>query len=106
MKKKSPKRPVKRPKSKRSAKKSKQRSPYRIEVSGLKKNSLAKYGYSSSKGVRARHIALGKAVKAYGPHVVWNKLNVVGILNKNRSPTTSAVFIQDKNWVKLKFIKT
>lgn len=104
---KSPKRPGKRSKSKRrSPKKSKQRSPYRIDVSGLKKNSLAKYGYSSSKGVRSRHIALGKAVKAYGPHVVWKKLNVVGILNKNRSPTTSAIFIQDKNWIKLKFLKT
>lgn len=98
------------PKKSRSPKRStttttrlkKSRSP--IDVSGLKRHSLSKYGYSSKKPVRARHTALGKAVKAYGAHVVWNKLNLVGVLNKNRSPKTSDVFISDKNWIKLKFM--
>lgn len=71
-----------------------------MDTSKFKKNSLGKYGYKTSIGVSQRHAALEKAIKAYGAHSVWSKLNAVSILNKNRSPKTANVFTTDKNWVK------
>lgn len=87
---------------KRSVKKSvgKKRSPFRIDTSKLDKCSLSKYGYSTKVKLVERREALKKAVKAYGHEKVWKKLNLVGILNKNRSPSTSRVFVADKNWLK------
>lgn len=79
---------------------SKKRSPFRIDTSKLDKCSLSKYGYSSKVKLVERREALKKAVKAYGHEKVWKKLNLVGILNKNRSPATSRVFVADKNWLK------
>ena len=108
MKSKSPKRVQRSLKSKspkRVQRSLKSKSPNRIDVSSLKRQSLTKYGYSSKKSVKERQSALTKAVKHYGSEVVWKKLNVVGILNKNRSPQTSDIFNKDKNWLKLKFIK-
>ena len=78
----------------------KKRSPFRIDTSKLDKCSLSKYGYSSKVKLVERREALKKAVKAYGHEKVWKKLNLVGILNKNRSPATSRVFVADKNWLK------
>ena len=78
----------------------KKRSPFRIDTSKLDKLSLTKYGYSSKGKLTERREALKKAVKKYGHEKVWKKLNLVGILNKNRSPATSRVFIADKNWLK------
>jgi hypothetical protein len=71
-----------------------------MDTSKFKKNSLGKYGYKTSLNVTQRHTALEKAIKAYGAHSVWSKLNAVSILNKNRSPKTANVFTSDKNWVK------
>ena len=70
----------------------------------LKKNSLSKHGYSTKTGVTARHAALKKAIHMYGSHVVWSKLNLISILNKNRSPATSTIMTRDKNWVKREFL--
>lgn len=71
-----------------------------MDTSKFKKNSLGKYGYKTNITVTQRHAALEKAIKAYGAHSVWSKLNAVSILNKNRSPKTANVFTTDKNWVK------
>lgn len=71
-----------------------------MDTSKFKKNSLGKYGYKTNIAVTQRHAALEKAIKAYGAHSVWSKLNAVSILNKNRSPKTANVFTTDKNWVK------
>lgn len=98
MKSKSPKRIMR--KSKRVVRKYKSS----IDVYSLKRHSLTKYGYSSKNSTNDRHSALSKAVKKYGPEVVWKKLNLISILNKNRSPQTSIIFNKDKNWIKLKFI--
>lgn len=76
-----------------------------MDPSKFKKNSLGKYGYKTSLALNQRHAALEKAVKAYGAHSVWSKLNAVSILNKNRSPKTASIFTTDKNWVKRKFVK-
>ena len=84
--------------------KSKSKSPYRIDLSGLHKFALSNYGYSSKDTKIKRHIALKKAIDKYGAHNVWQKLNLVSILSKNRSPVTSNVFTLDKNWVKSTYI--
>ena len=87
--------------TKRSTKRSKSVGGYQwMDTSKFKKNALGKYGYKTSISMTQRHAALQKAVKAYGAHSVWSKLNAVSILNKNRSPKTSSVFTADKNWVK------
>lgn len=78
----------------------KKRSPNRIDTSKLDRYSLSKYGYSSKVKLTERREALKKAINAYGKEKVWKKLNLVGVLNKNRSPTTSRIFIADKNWIK------
>lgn len=81
------------------------KSPTLIDTSSLQKYSLGKFGYSSSiKTASKRRESLKKAIDVYGPHSVWNKLNVVAILNKNRSPITSHVFTMDKNWIKKNYI--
>ena len=72
-------------------------------VSSLKKNSLTKFGYSTNASLIVRHKALKKAVKAYGITKVISKLNYVSILNKNRSPKNSRIFLNDKIWVKNNF---
>jgi Family of unknown function (DUF5771) len=103
-----------------SPKRSKRRSPSRKRGSkkrssksriysasrplNLKKSSLSKHGYSTKAGVGARHAALTKAVHAYGGHAVWSKLNLISILNKNRSPATSTIMTRDKNWVKRTYL--
>lgn len=76
-----------------------------MDTSKFKKNSLGKYNYKTSVSVSQRHAALQKAIKAYGAHSVWSKLNAVSILNKNRSPKTAYIFSRDKNWVKNNYIK-
>jgi hypothetical protein len=86
------------PKLKRS------KSPIRIDTSNLKRYSLTKYGYSARGKLTVRREALKKSVNKYGAHKVWNKLNLIAILNKNRSPTTSRAFNLDKNWVKRTYI--
>lgn len=88
-----------------SSKKSKSKSNYGwMDTSKFKKNSLGKYGYNTHIGMSERHAALKRAIKAYGEHSVWSKLNAVSILNKNRSPKTASVFTSDKNWVKREYI--
>jgi hypothetical protein len=71
-----------------------------MDTTKFKKNSLGKYGYKTSLNPTQRRTALEKAIKAYGAHSVWSKLNAVSILNKHRSPKTANVFTSDKNWVK------
>lgn len=98
--------PIHRTRSPRSSRKSKSKSVGGwMDPSKFKKNSLGKYGYKTSLAINQRHAALEKAVKAYGAHSVWSKLNAVSILNKNRSPKTANIFTTDKNWVKRKFVK-
>lgn len=99
-------RPVKRSPQRRRRSPMRKRSSRRASVgvgmdtSTFRRNSLGQHGYKSSLKLTERRMALDNAVKAYGPHAVWSKLNAVSILNKNRSPSTSKVFTADKNWIK------
>jgi hypothetical protein len=74
-----------------------------VRIGPLRKGTLSKYGYSTSKSAQARHTALSKAVKADSALSVFRKLNAVMVLTKNTSPTASAKFRADRNWVKKKY---
>lgn len=65
----------------------------------LKKGSLTKYGYSISGSETERHIALKKALKAYGYSSVVKKLNAVKLLTKNTNPKNSKIYGKDLKWV-------
>lgn len=68
-------------------------------IGKLKAGRLAQYGYSSSKTTHARHIALGKAIKAYGALAVYRMLNAVYVYSKRTSPSKSALYKLDRDYV-------
>jgi hypothetical protein len=69
-------------------------------IGPLKKGSLRKVGYSVTNSKTARHSALKKAVKKYGPTSTFHKLNAVGTFTKRTSKVKSKSFIADRDWVK------
>jgi hypothetical protein len=68
-------------------------------IGTLKAGRLSKYGYSSSKPSTSRHMALNKAIKAYGPLAVYRMLNAVYVYTKRTSPAVSALYKTDRNWI-------
>ena len=96
---KSPKKQSKR-KSRRSKSRKQSKSKSRVRIGPLRKGTLRKHGYSTSRTVASRHNALSKAVRSEGALPIFRKLNAVATLNKNRSPATSKKFLADRNWVK------
>jgi hypothetical protein len=50
-----------------------------------------------------RKVALAKAVRAYGSLTVWRKLNALYVYTKNTAPESSALFDEDRNWVREKY---
>lgn len=50
-----------------------------------------------------RHIALAAAVKAHGALSVFRKLNAVYVYTRNTSPSSSAIFKADRDWVKAQY---
>lgn len=73
-------------------------------IGPLRKNELGKYGYSTRVSERKRDEALGKAVDEYGALSVFRKLNAISVYNKNRSPSTSLIAKQDRDYVKQRFM--
>jgi len=72
-------------------------------IGPLRKGTLRNYGYSTSKSAKSRRTALAKAIKAESALSVFRKLNAVMVLTKNTSPTVSAKFKADRNWVRAKY---
>ena len=72
-------------------------------IGTLKKGLLSKYGYKAKLGVSERHIALKKAVAAYGALSVLRKLNAVAVYTRRTAPAVSAVFKSDMKWVRASF---
>jgi len=70
----------------------------------LHKGDLKKYGYSYKNSDQSRRNALTKAVEAYGPSTTYHKLNAVAKLSQ-QYPTISAIFSQDRNWVRAQYSK-
>jgi hypothetical protein len=47
-----------------------------------------------------RHLSLAAAVRKYGALTVWRKLNAIYIYTRRSSPTSSATFKADRDWIK------
>jgi hypothetical protein len=75
-------------------------------IGKLRHGLLAKFGYShvSSLSQTQRHVALEKAVKAYGPLSVFRKLNAVYVYSKKTAPSSSKIFKADRDWIGTKYI--
>lgn len=73
------------------------KSPVRIP---LKQGKLREFGYSSKNTKFDRQRSLERATEEYGATSVFKKLNALMILNKNRNPSLSTKFKQDRDWVK------
>jgi hypothetical protein len=68
-------------------------------IGRLKAGRLKEFGYSSSKTEHARHIALGRAMAAYGALAVYRMLNAVYVYSKRTSPSKSALYKMDRDYV-------
>ena len=53
-----------------------------------------------------RHAALTNAVKEYGALTVFRKLNAISVYTRHTAPTSSRIFLLDRNWVKRTFGNT
>lgn len=71
-------------------------------IGPLKSGDLAQFGYTSvvSLSQGRRHLALAKAVKAYGSLALWRKLNAIYVYTRNTAPASSAIFKADRDWVR------
>jgi hypothetical protein len=71
-------------------------------IGPLRKGELAVFGYVnvSTLSEAKRHLALGRAVRAYGALSVFRKLNAVYVYTRYTAPVSSAIFKVDRDWVK------
>ena len=76
-------------------------------IGPLRKGDLTKFGYSGVTKMPAsdRHVALRKAVGAYGWQSVVRKLNAVAVYTRRVSPHSSKLFKDDMKWVQVEFGK-
>ena len=65
--------------------------PHRV-IPKLKSGSLKKFGYHVHESPSKRHIALNKALRAYGMSSLVHKLNAVRVLSRNTSPKNSLIY--------------
>lgn len=73
-------------------------------IGPLKEGKLVRVGYSAEKGKTARHRALKKAVRAYGPLSTFRKLQAVSTLTKRTSKGKSKTYKADRNWIQKMFM--
>lgn len=74
-------------------------------IGPLRKGDLARFGYHKvvSMNETVRRLALHAAVKEYGSLTVWRKLNALHVYTRHTSPASSAVFREDRDWVRNTF---
>ena len=74
-------------------------------IGPLRKGELTKYGYKNvaAMSTEDRHVALEKAVAAYGPLSTWRKLNAVAVYTRRTAPGVSKVFKADMDWIRREF---
>lgn len=72
-------------------------------IGPLRQGDLKQFGYDNVVSLTQgrRHLAIARAVHAYGALSVWRKLNAVYIYTRRTAPTASAVFKADRDWVKV-----
>jgi len=68
-------------------------------IGPLKEGELTKYGYNIHRSSHERHVALRKAIAAYGALSVFRKLNAVANLTLRTAPEAHAIFDEDRKWV-------
>jgi hypothetical protein len=75
-------------------------------IGKLKEGQLAKFGYSDvvHKTTEVRRAALDKAVKEFGALSVFRKLNAVYVYTRKSAKESSAIFKEDRDWVKGKYM--
>lgn len=75
-------------------------------IGSLKSGDLELFGYShvATLSVEERHRSLSAAVKQYGALTVWRKLNAISVLTRRTNPNVSAIFLEDRNWIKSTFM--
>jgi len=73
-------------------------------IGKLKEGKLTSVGYSVEKGKTARHRALKKAVRSYGPLSTFRKLQAVSTYTKRTSPAKSKTYKADRNWIQKMFM--
>jgi len=73
-------------------------------IGPLKEGKLMRVGYSAEKGKTARHRALRKAVRSYGPLSTFRKLQAVSTYTKRTSTGKSKTYKADRNWVRRTFM--
>ena len=71
-----------------------------VRFGSLRKGDLIKYGYQYRLSDRIRHMALEKAIKAYGALSVFHKLDAVTKLTKHDAPNAHLIFEMDRDWVR------
>jgi hypothetical protein len=73
-------------------------------IGPLRRGELIQFGYSFRLPAEARHKALQKAMKKYGPLGVFRKLDAVAKLSTRTVPAASSVFTDDREWIKKNYI--
>lgn len=71
-------------------------------IGKLRSGELAKFGYTDVQklGESERHAALARAIEAFGSLGVWRKLNAVQVYTRRTSPSASAIFKRDMDWIR------
>jgi hypothetical protein len=69
----------------------------------MKKGELSRYGYNVHISEEARHAALRRAMKVYGPLSVYHKLDAVAKLTMRTAPDAHRIFKADREWVQTHF---
>ena len=65
---------------------------------------LSRVGYSVAAPATRRHVAIRKAVRAYGPTSTFRKLQAVATFTKRTSKGKSRKFATDRDWLKKMFM--
>jgi len=75
-------------------------------IGPLKKGELGQFGYHEVRSLPkdTRHKALGKAVVKYGALSTFRKLNALYVYTRKSSPSSSAIFYRDRNWVRAHYM--
>lgn len=74
-------------------------------IGPLRKGDLSQFGYDKVTELTEgrRHLALARAVAAYGSLTVWRKLNAIYVYTRNTAPASSAIFKTDRDWIRTKY---
>jgi hypothetical protein len=74
-------------------------------IGKLRSGDLTRFGYDDVKEMSEarRHLALARAVAAYGALSVFRKLNAVYVYTRRTSPASSRIFKADRDWIKSRY---